>query len=493
MFARKNIAKPDSKKQKSSWIKKMGMIFLVIVCVAGVGYAGHFLIIKTQAALGYLSNNTIDIVSDTFWSPMVKDAYGNINVLLVWIGGENHDGGMLADAIIIASWNPKLKSVSMISIPRDLYIDMTTANIRGRINQAFATAYYNNGRDLHIAAQLLAEEVEEITSINAQYYAVVDFSGFKNIIDMIWGIEIDVQERIYDTTYPNERNRWYITFHVERWLQMMDGDTALKYARSRHSSSDFARSARQQQIIEATLKEVLRKENIQNVSTIRKLYDEYSQMVTTNITNREIVGMIKHIFALEHMFNFWLTSVCSNRWRQVMSPWCFLYTPNREWFGGASVLLANGSSYRDLSFYDYTRNFGHIVAQNQWFLIEKARINVLNGIDKSYAQQARKWADGHATQIAVKLRKYGFTITGAGNAPETQTGTTVTISGPGNYKNTIQMLEKFFPIDEVIVARPEKIIQEDGSEVVPEIDADITITLGNNYIDYRPAQFNYNM
>lgn len=92
---------------------------------------------------------------------------------------------MLADAIIIASWNPKLKSVSMISIPRDLYIDMTTANIRGRVNQAFATAYYNNGRSLDIAAKMLAEEVEEITSINASYYVVVDFNGFKGVIDAI--------------------------------------------------------------------------------------------------------------------------------------------------------------------------------------------------------------------------------------------------------------------------------------------------------------------
>lgn len=98
----------------------------------------------------------------------------------------------------------------------------------------------------------------------------------------------------------------------------MDGDTALKYARSRHSSSDFARSARQQQIIEATMKTILRKENIQNVSTIKKLYEEYTQMVTTNVSNREIVGMIKHIFSLEHMFNFGLTSTCSNRGRQVM-------------------------------------------------------------------------------------------------------------------------------------------------------------------------------
>lgn len=490
MFAHKNIGGIPQKKS-SPWMKRIGMVTLIALCIAWVWYAGQFLIIKTQAALGYLSSSTIDIVSDTFGTPMVKDAYGNINILMVWIGGENHDGGMLADAIIIASWNPKLKSVSMISIPRDLYIDMTTADIRWRINQAFSTAYYNNDRSLDMAAKMLAEEVEEITSIKAPYYAIVDFNGFKWVIDAIGWIEVDVPERIYDTTYPNDANRGYITFHVERWLQLMDGTTALRYARSRHSSSDFARSARQQQIIEATMKAILRKENIQNVSTIKKLYDEYTKMVTTNVSNKEIVGMIKHIFSLEHMFNFGLTSTCSNRGRQLMYAGCFLYTPDRERFGWASVLVTNWSTFGNLDFYDYTRNFGHVVAQNQWFLIEGARIKVLNGIDKTYAQQAGKWTDGHATQIAVKLKKYGFDIVGAENAPNTQTGTTVVISGTGEYDDTIQMLKKFFPIDTVIEDIPEPV--QIGSWEFLEIDTDITVVLWNNYIDTRPDQFNYNM
>jgi hypothetical protein len=240
------------------------------------------------------------------------------------------------------------------------------------------------------------------------------------------------------------------------------------------------------------MKTILRKENIQNVSTIKKLYDEYTKMVTTNVSNKEIVGMIKHIFSLKHMFNFWLTSTCSNRGRQLMYPGCFLYTPDREWFGGASVLVTNGSSFSDLDFYDYTRNFGHVVAQNQWFLIEWARIKVLNGIDKSYAQQAGKGTDGHATQVSVKLRKYGFIISGAENAPSTQTGTTVIISGTGDYDETILMLEKFFPIDEVIENIPEPVQVGSGEQLV-EIDTDITVVLGNSYIDARPEQFNYNM
>gem|GEM_PF-5331938 len=82
MFANKTVGQSVQKK-RSPWIKKIGMFLLVLACVVGVGYAGQFLITKTQAALGYLSSSTIDIVSDTFGSPMIKDAYGNINILLV--------------------------------------------------------------------------------------------------------------------------------------------------------------------------------------------------------------------------------------------------------------------------------------------------------------------------------------------------------------------------------------------------------------------------
>lgn len=480
MFEKKTIWQEKSTKKAKWWFLKGFAIFLVcVVCVAGVGYAGKFIINQAQVTLWYISANTIDVVSDNFGKKMIQDGSGNINVLLIGMWWENHDGWTLADAIIIASWNPKLESISMISIPRDLYVDITFANTRGRINEVFSDAYYKNEKSLDVAAKMLATKVEEITSINAPYYAVVDFGWFKNIIDAIGGIDIYVPERIYDTTYPNNANRGYTTFHIERGEHHLDGETALKYARSRHSSSDFARSQRQQDIVEATIKQILRKENIQNVATIKKLYDEYTKMVTTNISNKEIIGMIKYIFSLEHIFNFGLTSTCSTRWRQLMYPWCFLYTPDRDWFWWASVLLTNGSTYGNFSFYDYTRNFWDIVSHHQKFLIENAAIKVLNGIDKSYAQQARKWTDGHATQIAVKLRRYGFNIIEAWNADSTQTGTTVLITWTWDYSETIAIMERFFPISEVI-------------EWEFQTWTDLIVTLGNAYIDARPDKFNYN-
>jgi anionic cell wall polymer biosynthesis LytR-Cps2A-Psr (LCP) family protein len=70
---------------------------------------------------------------------------------------------------------------------------------------------------------------------------------------------------------------------------MLDGDTALKYARSRHTTSDFSRSQRQQQIIKAIMDKMLQKENLTNIDTLRELYDTYTRMVTTNISSKEMI------------------------------------------------------------------------------------------------------------------------------------------------------------------------------------------------------------
>ncbi len=83
----------------------------------------------------------------------------------------------------------------------------------------------------------------------------------------------------------------------------MDGATALQYARSRHSTSDFSRSLRQQLIIQAIINKF--KENgVGNINKIKQLYNDYTQMVTTNITLKEILGMAKYIYKLKYIFSF---------------------------------------------------------------------------------------------------------------------------------------------------------------------------------------------
>lgn len=142
--------------------------------------------------------------------------------------------GSLTDTIMVASVNQELETVSLISIPRDLYVD-------GRkINECY---------NLYGIDQL-EQSVYEITGIMPEKYVVVDLQAFIDIVDAIGGIDVNVEKSIYDSSYPNGKGG-YMVFSLGAGQQHLDGSTALKYARSRHSSSDFDRASRQQQVISA--------------------------------------------------------------------------------------------------------------------------------------------------------------------------------------------------------------------------------------------------
>jgi LCP family protein required for cell wall assembly len=97
--------------------------------------------------------------------------------------------------------------------------------------------------------------LEQILGLKIDYYALVDFGGFKEVIDALGGITVDVPEAFSDSTYPTENNG-YMTVSFTGGIQKMNGEKALQYARSRHTTSDFSRSLRQQIIIKAIIDKI---------------------------------------------------------------------------------------------------------------------------------------------------------------------------------------------------------------------------------------------
>lgn len=208
-------------------------------------------------------------------------------------------------------------------------------------------------------------------------------------------------------------------------------------------------------------------------------------MVKTNISMEELMGMAKYIYKLDHMFSYGLTTECSNISYQYSFPGCFLYTPSRELFGGASVMIPDGWSPGKVWFYDYTQKFASYVTHNQEYLIEWATIAIMNGIDKTLAKQTVGKADGFANKIAIKLRKYAFDITDVRNFGQVISGTTAYILTTGNVDETIKTMKTFFPI-----VRIEKNPGTLGFEELGDID--LVVVLGNDYLTHLVNQpFNY--
>lgn len=143
------------------------------------------------------------------------------------------------DTMILLSVDPVAKTASMLSIPRDLYVEVPGFGLE-RVN----TAYPLGG------APLAVETIEYNLGVRINHYAIVDFNTFVTLVDEIGGIDVYVPTEINDPLYPDEAYG-YDPFYMPAGMQHMDGTTALKYARTRHQDNDWERARRQQAVIMA--------------------------------------------------------------------------------------------------------------------------------------------------------------------------------------------------------------------------------------------------
>jgi LCP family protein required for cell wall assembly len=189
-------------------------------------------------------------------APIIAD--DRTNVLLLGIDRRGGRGwGYRTDTVIIVSVDPSHRTVSMLSIPRDLQVSIP-GNGEDRINTANVYGYsrgYPGG-----GPALLKRTIEVNFGIPIDYYVMVDFDGFKKIIDTLGGIDVNVPRALHDSKYPDPKPGdpyAFRTIHFDAGWQHMDGERALQYARSRMSTSDFDRAKRQQLILLAIREKAL--------------------------------------------------------------------------------------------------------------------------------------------------------------------------------------------------------------------------------------------
>ena len=273
-----------------------------------------------------LTKSVVGIGSYILWNTigrdMNTDQSQHINILLVWYGWHDHDGWELADTIMVASYDPDLHSVSLLSIPRDLLV-ITHEDKIGKINSVMSKSYNTNGQNIQQAAVTLSQKVEKITGLTIPYYAMIDFDGFVKIVDSVWGIDINVPQNFLDMQYPVDRNGEYEIFELPEWVNHLGGYNTLKYARSRHSTSDFSRSKRQQSIIKAIVSKIISSENF-SLSKFKELYTNYTSIIKTNISLDHMIWLLRYDIDMPTIYSFGYTTQCSNDIRRTMLPGCIL-------------------------------------------------------------------------------------------------------------------------------------------------------------------------
>lgn len=266
-----------------------------------------------------IHKSPIDVISHSPLAPQLKNVNGVTNILLLGIGGGTHDGPNLTDTIILVSLNSKKKDVILVSIPRDLWVP----DLNEKVNTAYQIGLDKN------PSNGLGEAIKIMTKITGQpiqYAFRMDFQGFEKAINLLGGIDINVPDTLDDYYYPiqgeskstcahtaleiqqftatesAEFDNWqffscrYMHLHVGKGFQHMSGQLALEYVRSRHASgsegTDFARSRRQQLIIEAVKNKIFSLGTLLNPIKLTQLFGIFQDSIDTNINQPDIPAFI---------------------------------------------------------------------------------------------------------------------------------------------------------------------------------------------------------
>lgn len=219
---------------------------------------------RSQALSGLLSTHLTRDLS------VLVEADETLDVLILGTHGR------LTDTILLASINEAKKSISLFSLPRDLAVNGR------RINEVYS----------RFGVDTLRKEVEKITGLYPERYVVLDMALFESVIDVLGGIDVRVEKPLIDYSYPGP-NYTYSIFSVEAGLQHFDGVTALKYARSRKSTSDFDRALRQQAIVEAVRDRVVALNLVTDAGRLVDLYSAFTKGVDMNFNLSEVASLAK--------------------------------------------------------------------------------------------------------------------------------------------------------------------------------------------------------
>ena len=321
-----------------------------------------------------------------------------------------------SDTLILLTVDPLSKTAGVLSIPRDLWVVVPGFD-NNRINTAYRSGelhQYPGG-----GPALAVETVQLNLGVHIHHYVTVNYDGFVQAVDLIGGIELDVQEAINDPDYP-DRCYGYDPFYLPAGRQHLDGDTALKFARTRATyGADFDRIERQQAVLMAIRDRVL-EQNVFLLGRAGEFWNTFEENVTTNMTYQEAVGLAMLVQEIPYE-NILLTSVGQGYVRDYTAP------------DGARVLIPIREKIRELISSMFSSSGAQALPTDLQTLMQReaAEVLVLNGT----------YTPGLAASTADFLTLFGFTIAGVDDAQDKDQPSTRIIDYSGNPATVNYMAE----------------------------------------------------
>jgi LCP family protein required for cell wall assembly len=241
-------------------------------------------------------------------TPNVKgwDGKKRLNILLVGAdGGRAGISSYLTDTMIVVSIDPTTGRVAFISLPRDTagiplprswpaYSEFGGA-YNNKINTLYTVARGRPdlfpGSDSQRGFEALMGALGELYGLDIDYYVAVDLSSFRSVVNTLGGVVVDVQLPVYDIGYPSDDGRGKLKLYIPPGMTRMNGQQALAYARSRHATNDFDRSARQQRVI-TSVRDQTDLSSILQPGVLSELIKQFKKDVKTNIPPKMVPSLL---------------------------------------------------------------------------------------------------------------------------------------------------------------------------------------------------------
>lgn len=330
---------PENRIVRKRWLRVILFFVVLFVLVGGV-FAW-----KTGFILNKISEGNANIFKSILKSvpgvdkTLAGEKDGRINILLLGMRGEGvAGGGLLADTIMLLSIHPKQDEqdttrASIISIPRDLYVKVPNREERRKINAVYALG---EEREPHQGGiEDMRTIIGEVTGLDIPYAITINFQGFKDLVNALGGINVTLSESFeenmqfrephvcdsYVFTIPTKPPQFEHKYHTRtdgtRYIaksyplcynpnlecggafklspgeNLLNGDTALCYARSRVTSNDFERAKRQQQVIQSIKDKALATGTLTSFDTINKVLDSLGNNIRTNLEAWEMQRFVE--------------------------------------------------------------------------------------------------------------------------------------------------------------------------------------------------------
>ena len=422
-------------KPKRSWrrITKKGALVVLALFVLSGGWLGWKVYRNTAKVFG--NNNPLHVLSAFKPVPLKGQDTGHVNILLAGnsSGEAGHGGENLTDSIMLVSINTKEHTAFMLSIPRDLWVDVPGMGY-GKINTTGAASAFSESGYPKGGMGALEKTLSEDLGVPINYYALVNYSAFRDAVNSVGGIDVNIQSEdqrgLYDPSFrANEGG----PLKLPNGVNHLNGQVALNLARARGDpyngvrgaygfpNSDFDRTEHQRQMMLALKDKIISAKTLSNPVKIGELMDSIGNNVQTDFQLNELASLY-YLMKDVKSSNIQSLSLNDADGKNLLA--------NYTAAGGQSALIpaAGVDDYSDIQkFINKTLNANKVSK-------EGANVVVLNGGE----------IVGLAKREGDLMAKKGMNITQVGDAPASATTTTVIDNSGAKKPETKKALKALF-------------------------------------------------